>query len=49
MPDWHSFIDSGNSLTFVVASGADDVVIAAQYRNVSDVWITDMPVGTERD
>lgn len=24
MPDWHSLIDSGDSLTFVIVSGADD-------------------------
>ncbi len=35
MPDWHSFIDSGDSLTFVASSGADDGQYVEQPVTVS--------------
>ncbi len=35
MPDWHSFIDSGDSLTFVVSAGTDDGQYVEQPVTVS--------------
>lgn len=28
---------------------SSNVAVITQYRNVSDVWINDMPLGTERE